>query len=101
MLSELNTAVTNGIIKKVVHVTSLSFSFSTGGQRLDGGGPITRLSLDSWSLQDYEDAVRCAEFVTCWNRCKTDGIKKFIEKIASQAADLPRSQDRTRSTCRT
>lgn len=43
MLSMLNTAVTNGAIKKVVHVTSLAFQLSTGGQRLDDKGPISRL----------------------------------------------------------
>lgn len=64
MLSSLNTVVTNKLIRKVVHVTSLAFSLSTGGQRLDDNGPISRLSFDSWCLQEYESAVRSAEFVS-------------------------------------
>lgn len=62
MLSTLNTAVSNGVIEKVVHVTSLTFSLSTGGQRLDSSGSILRLSVDSWRLQDYIEAIKCQEF---------------------------------------
>jgi hypothetical protein len=50
-------------IKKVVHVTSLAFRLSTGGQRLDAEGPIVRLSVDSWHLQDYHDAINCQAFI--------------------------------------
>jgi hypothetical protein len=62
MLGKLNTAVVNKVIKKVVHVTSLAFSLSTGGQALDPKGPIERLSVDSWRLDDYIEATSCPAF---------------------------------------
>jgi hypothetical protein len=61
MLGQLNAAVGNKI-KKVVHVTSLAFSLSTGGQFLAASGPILQLSVDSWRLQDYIEAIKCKEF---------------------------------------
>ena len=63
MLGTLNTAVTNGVIKKVVHVTSLAFTLSTGGQDLSHYGPISRLAIDSWREEDYRDAVGCGKFL--------------------------------------
>ena len=63
MLSKLNTAVTNGIFARVIHVTSLAFSLSTGGQLLSVDGPVLRLSLDSWSEETYLEAVRCTAFI--------------------------------------
>lgn len=63
MLSKLNTAVTNGVFTRVIHVTSLAFSLSTGGQLLSVDGPVLRLSLDSWKEETYLEAVRCTEFI--------------------------------------
>ena len=62
VLSTLQTAIANDLVGKVVHVTSLAFHLSTGGQRLDSGGPILELSFDSWCLEDYFDAINCDEF---------------------------------------
>jgi hypothetical protein len=61
MLCQLNAA-TGKKIKKVVHVTSLAFSLSYGGQTLAPWGSILRLSVDSWRLQDYIEAIQCKEF---------------------------------------
>ena len=62
MLSTMNTAVSNGFLEKVVHATALAFSLSTGGQRLDSSGSILRLSLNSWRLQDYIEAIKSRDF---------------------------------------
>ena len=80
MLSKLNTAVANGLIEKVAHITSLVFSLSTGGQRLDQGGAIVRLSLDSWTEQDYGEAVACHEF---FNRMKT-GLDEDLAHLSNK-----------------
>jgi hypothetical protein len=61
--STLNTAIEAQQIKKVVHVTSRAYWLSTGGQRLDSEGPIVQLSVDSWNLQDYHDAIECPAFL--------------------------------------
>ena len=64
MLGTLNNAVTNKVIGKVIHVSSLAFNLSTGGQLLDETGTIWRLSMDSWHMQDYEIAAGCEEFLS-------------------------------------
>ena len=63
MLSTLNSEVTAKLITKVIHVTSLAFALTTGGQVLGSFGEIVRLSLNSWCLQDYFDAINCRVFV--------------------------------------
>lgn len=92
MLSKLNTAVANGRIGKVVHVTSLAFSLSTGGQRLDPDGDIVRLSLNSWNLQDYEEAIVCTEFV---DRMKSQLSKDvaYLAKMQGRGKNEPRLDD--------
>ena len=77
MLSKLNTAIVNGIIKKVVHVTSLYFSLSTGGQTLGSSGPIVQLSLNSWRLEDYKDAIACPDFT---NRTTGEGTNLWNDR---------------------
>jgi hypothetical protein len=63
MLSTLNTAVANKKIGKVLHVTSLAFRLSTGGQNLDAmTGNISRMSFDSWTYTDYQEALQCKTF---------------------------------------
>jgi len=63
MLSTLNTAVANKKIGKVLHVTSLAFSLSTGGQNLDAmTGNISRMAFDSWTYTDYQEALQCKKF---------------------------------------
>jgi hypothetical protein len=64
MLSTLNTAVANKLIKKVAHVTSLAFKLSTGGQLLNNRlSRIVEASLDSWHEEDYQKAVSCKAFM--------------------------------------
>lgn len=63
MLSTLNAAVTNEVIVKVIHVTSLAFTLSTGGQDLSRYGPISRLAIDSWREEDFQEAISCRQFL--------------------------------------
>jgi hypothetical protein len=64
MLSMLNTAVGNGLIRKVTHVTSLAFRLSTGGQLLNSRlSTIRDPSFDSWRKEDYGAAVSCKAFM--------------------------------------
>ena len=87
MLSSLNTAVTNKVIRKVVHVTSLAFSLSTGGQRLDDRGPISRVSFDSWSEQEYESAVSSAEFMSQMSGVAENQLKNDMAFLAQADAE--------------
>mmetsp|Transcript_24577 Transcript_24577/g.68053 ORF Transcript_24577/g.68053 Transcript_24577/m.68053 type:complete len:588 (-) Transcript_24577:140-1903(-) len=64
MISTCNTAVSNKAIRKVVHVTSLAFSLSTGGQRLGLAGSIMQESVDSWLLDDFFEAIKCKKFAS-------------------------------------
>ena len=88
MLSKLNTAVDNGLIEKVVHITSLAFILSTGGQRLDQGGAIVRLSLDSWTDQDYGEAVACQEFIDRMTE-GLDGDLAYLSNAVDAAVARP------------
>lgn len=88
MLSTLNTAVTNSLIGKVVHVTSLAFALSTGGQLLDGTtGTIKRLSIDSWCEQNYKDAGRCEGFLLQMNHSGTNQLALDMAVLADAAVD--------------
>ena len=64
MLSILNA--NNTTIKKVIHVTSLPVHLSAGGQILhhmdDRLVAIVQLSVDSWRLEEYNEAITCKEF---------------------------------------
>ena len=75
MLSTLNTAVANEEITKVIHVTSLAFSLSTGGQNLDSmTGNIVQMTLDSWTEEDYQEALQCNEFSAELTKSRTNSF---------------------------
>jgi hypothetical protein len=84
MLSLLN--VSSSVIKKVIHVTSLAFNLSTGGQVLhhvnDTLVDMVQLSVDSWRLEEYNEAITCTKF--------TDKIK---DMLVSGSDDVPNSDD--------
>jgi hypothetical protein len=108
MLSTLNTAVTNGHIRKVVHVTSFAFSLSTGGQNLDEQlGTILQASIDSWREEDYQKAVSCEAFMAkiafmaktafMAKMCQTEGSPFAKDKslLADDAVDGNASNEAT------
>lgn len=80
-MGHLNAAVGSELIKKIVHVTSLSFNLKFGGQRLDHKGPIERLSVDSWRLHDYSEAIKCPEFAKQIGTILSDDKKVLDEDV--------------------
>ena len=61
MLSILNT--NNTTIKKMIHVTSLPVHLSPGYQILHHlDDTVIQLSVDSWRLEEYTEAITCKEF---------------------------------------
>jgi hypothetical protein len=93
MLSTLNTAVTNGVFARVIHVTSLAFSLSTGGQLLSGDGPVLRLSLDSWSEETYLEAVRCTEFINAMETNRGP-FSQDLEQALSKDSEADNSDEK-------
>ena len=93
MLGTLNNAVTNKVIGKVIHVSSLAFNLSTGCQRLDETGTIWRLSMDSWHMQDYEIAAGCEEFLSQVTRTGGNQLALVLavlaDAIVNDDADAP------------
>ena len=76
----LNTELFEGKIVKAVHVTSFSFNLTTGGQRLDDEGDVVEVTVDSWTLEDYIDAIKCSAFVERLAKSKSpvlDGDKRL------------------------
>jgi hypothetical protein len=61
MLSTLNTAVANGTIGKVAHVSSLAFRLC--GQVPPWLSRTTEVSFYSWREEDYQKAVSCRAFM--------------------------------------
>lgn len=87
MLSTLNTAVANEEIRKVIHVTSLAFSLSTGGQNLDSmTGNISQMALDSWTEEDYQEALQCKKFRAELTKCGTNSFGKDFN-ITAESVD--------------
>jgi hypothetical protein len=64
---------------KVVHVTSLAFDLKHGHHDLTATGDIVQLSMESWRLDEFLDAVRCPQFLdqmeqTTVNHWKADKV---------------------------
>ena len=103
MLGTLNTAVTNGVIRKVVHVTSLAFSLSGGGQLLYDAGTISFLSVDSWREENYEEAVSCQAFLSAlrdsgrnpFDRDKSILADETVDDDASDEAEMKPEASKT------
>lgn len=83
----LNSELFNKKIRKVVHVTSLAFNLSTGGQRLDGKGPIVEETVDSWILDDYNEAIQCPAFTQRLTDSKSPILDKDKEIFANDYCD--------------
>lgn len=79
LISTLNVSVVEKI-KKVIHVTSLAFSLSTGGQNLNQRDTdIVQMNVDSWTENDYQEALRCQGFLT---KLTESGKNSFEADIA-------------------
>ena len=96
MLSTLNTAVTNGTIGKVAHVTSLAFTLSTGGQLLNSPlSTIVEVSLDSWCEAEYTAAVSCEPFMKEMAKNATNPFPGDTEFLLSNDPDADDDDDDT------
>jgi hypothetical protein len=62
MIPQLNTRTSHGGIRKVIHVTSLAFMLSTGGQFMGTGSGIIQVNIDSWLEEEYVHAYRAGVF---------------------------------------
>ena len=99
LISILNVAVVEGKIKKVIHITSLAFSLSTGGQNLNRSDTdIAQMNIDSWSENDYQEALRCQDFLT---KLTESGRNRFEADIAylSDSEQLYNGSDWESTTC--
>jgi hypothetical protein len=79
-VGKLNTAVARRVIKKVVHIS----------------GKILQLSVDSWRLWDYIEAVKCPEFVMCMTKTESKILndKRALKRLeATTTAQTNSTED--------
>ena len=85
MVATLNTAARNNIIKKVIHVTSLAFRLTGGGQLTAGPmSDLVKLAVDSWREQDYQNAVSSQDFMSQMRNSPTNPLFKDAKFLLAQ-----------------
>lgn len=72
-------------IKKTVHVTSLAFTLSTGGQMLGVGGTIMFLSVNSWTEEEYVQTAKKCQLLMFLN--KHDRLRQVFAADAHKVVE--------------